>query len=177
MKHQRRKRSLSIVLSTCLATLSISACSESAANNDDPTAALRQEMRQAGALLMDELKPLFDTPEGKQALATIASEHPNLYFDGDARFAQTSTATSLASASPTFSVEMISNAPDGFARSIRFFGPTQPTNATVDFTPDTVVITATVNGNEQQFTAPWTPATLPPFGTIDIAAGTTDIKP
>ena len=138
---------------------------------------LRKEAEMnGGSLYGDGIAELLRSGEDRQALAEIAAEYDSLYYDGATRFAQVSGWRSLATNAPVISIQMASDAPDGFARNIALRGDKLPKGVDIRFDQTGIVIAVTTQDGTQEHRADWAPSTIPPFGSIDLDTGKAEIK-
>ncbi|MBZ0173318.1 MAG: hypothetical protein K8E66_13115 [Phycisphaerales bacterium] len=165
------RASAAVITATLACTLS--GCERSPSRADQ----FREEMRLNGSLFGDGVAEFLRSGDDRAPLSAVADEFDNLYFDGDSRFAQISVWTTMAG-KPAISVQMASDAPDGFARTIALRGEQLPRDVGVGFDATGITIAVTPrDGERQTHRADWAPGTIPPYGSIDFDKGEAEINP
>ena len=131
------------------------------------------EPRLRAALVGDYLQSTDD----REQIAALADELDGAHFDGQSRFVYVHEWARPDGKTIT-SVGMASDLEGGYARAVSLEGDHTIQSVSVSFAPTGIVVgVTTAQSGNRDYSVEWPPSTLPPYGSINIDTGMSEVKP
>lgn len=142
-------------------------------------AELKADMEQRQGLMHDRVIELLKTKAGQDALAEVAGEYDNLFYNGHKRFAIIEPISS-SQAEHVVSLRLSEGEQDlsfPISYSIRLLNATMDDQFDVEFKSDSVIVTMKAKGKKSKSVEiNWPSGTVGPYGYYDFETGETDIE-